>query len=226
MLSPRDQCFLHTLLLCIIMSTNINTRVSGHTQPADMVRIVSFQPSVVSGCSKPAAKSTGKIELHQLQYLPLMVQHSSLAGQTNQRPGVFFFMGKVRWAAEWWLETSSNLLQASWAASLVKACVVCLQRWLQAQVIGWEKKVLQHWGVLAASRASILCFPAPPGCLGRKKMWCSLFPHVRSHAHLWVWRSLLYLQWLRNEAVNESLADLFYNCQSSQKQPRISLTKI
>lgn len=68
--------------------------------------------------------------------------------------------------------------------------------------------------------------PRLPGCLGRKKIWCSLFPHVRSHGHLWVWRSLLYLQGLCNEAVNESLADLFYNCQSSQKQPRISLTKI
>lgn len=226
MLSPRDQCFLHTLLPCIIMSTNINTRVSGHTQPADMVHIVSFQPSVVSGCSKPAAKSTGKIKLHELHYLLLMVQHSSLAGQTNQHPGVFFFMGRVRWAAEWWVGTSGSLLQASWAASLVKACVVCLQRWLQAQVIGWEKKspaTLRCAGSVKNIHSLLSC---SPGCLGRKKIWCSLFPHVRSHGHLWVWRSLLYLQGLCNEAVNESLADLFYNCQSSQKQPRISLTKI
>lgn len=108
---PRDQCFLHTLLPCIIMSTNINTRVSAHRRAADMARIVSFQPSVVSGCSKPAAKSSGKIKPHQLWYPPLTVQRSGSAGQTNQCPDVLFFMGRVRWAADGWLETSSSLLQ-------------------------------------------------------------------------------------------------------------------
>lgn len=93
------------------MSMNINTIVSVHMRPADTVHIVSFQPSVVSGCSKSAAKSAGKIKLHQLWSPPLTVQRSGLAGQTNRRPGVLFFMGRVRWATDGWLETSGSLLQ-------------------------------------------------------------------------------------------------------------------
>lgn len=100
---PQRPKFLHTLLPCT-MSMNINIRVSGHTQPADMVQIASFQSSAAFLCSKPAAKSTGKIKLHQLQCPPLARQHSSLAGQTNQRPGALFSMGGVRWAVDGWVE--------------------------------------------------------------------------------------------------------------------------
>lgn len=182
MLSPRDQCFLHTLLPCIIMSTNINTRVSAHTRAADMARIVSFQPSVVSGCSKPAAKSAGKIKLHQLWYPPLTVQRSSLAGQTNQRPDVLFCMGRVRWAADGWFETSGSLLRAM---SLTKARVVCLRRGLQAQVIGQEEKSPATSRCAAVSRASILCSPPSPGCqvaLGGRKCGAP-HSHVCLHTH-------------------------------------------
>lgn len=115
------------------MNINTNTRVSTHTRPADMVHIVSFHPSVVSGCSKSVAERTGKIELHQLRYRPLMVQSRSLAGQNAQHPSVLFFRGRVRQVVDWWLETSGSLLQALWAMLLRKARVLCLRRWLQAQ---------------------------------------------------------------------------------------------
>lgn len=201
---PKDQCFLHTLLPCIVMSTNINTRVSVHTWPAYMLHIVSFQPFVVSGCSKPAAKSTSTIKLQQLQYPPLTVQQSSLAGQTNQCTGLLFFMGRVWWAVDGWPETTGSLLQASWATSLMKSHVVCLQRWFQIWVIGWEEKSPATSRCAGSVRSSVLCLPPPssppqlPGCLGRRKMWCSPFPHVPSHTpvNLAVFAvSVMALQW-------------------------------
>lgn len=96
---PQGSLFyLHILLPCIIMSVSINTRLSGHTQPTDMVHVVSFHPSVVSGCSRPATKSCGKIKVHQFRYLPLRVHLSSLSSQTNQGADALFFLGRVRQA--------------------------------------------------------------------------------------------------------------------------------